>query len=381
MRTISVIVPVYYGTGYVPGIIRQIEDCRGCLKDKDYLELLLVNDAPDDPLFYDRQGKDISIKVLNTEINRGIHGARVRGLRECHGEYVLFLDQDDRIKPEYFHSQLQALGRHDAAVCKAMDAGKEYYADGRAFQNIACKEFVLENWNQIISPGQVLLRRDAIPPVWTENIMENNGADDWLLWLCMMAEGRKFSLNKDILYEHVSHGTNASENIVGMARSEHELLRIIQENKIFSGNDLRLLMEGFSLRNLVRAQEMNALKRKMELLDRWMKLRERGVYYGAFLSSLGIKSAAVYGCGMLGRHLVSELNAFVQVKGFIDRNAGEIKSEMPIYTFDEPWPEADCVIVSLLEAEKVEKAIKAKTGKRVLALKDWIMEADKGKTI
>ena len=131
----------------------------------------------------------------------------------------------------------------------------------------------------------------------------------------------------------------------------------------------------------VRAQEMNALKRKMELLDRWMKLRERGVYYGAFLSSLGIKSAVVYGCGMLGRHLVSELNAFVQVKGFIDRNAGEIKSEMPIYTFDEPWPEADCVIVSLLEAEKVEKAIKAKTGKRVLALKDWIMEADKGKTI
>ena len=373
MRSISVIVPVYYGTGYVPGVIRQIEDCRGCLEETDYLELLLVNDAPDDPLFYDGQGGDISIKVLNTEINRGIHGARVRGLRECQGEYVLFLDQDDRIKPEYFHSQLQALGRHDAA--------KEYYADERAFQNIACKEFVLENWNQIISPGQVLLRRDAIPPVWTENIMENNGADDWLLWLCMMAEGRKFSLNQDILYEHVSHGTNASENIVGMARSEHELLGIVQENKLFSGNDLGLLMEGFSLRKLVRAQEMNALKRKMELLDRWMKLRERGVYYGAFLSSLGIKSAAVYGCGMLGRHLVSELSAFVQVKGFIDRNAGEIKAEIPIYTFDEPWPEADCVVVSLLEAEKVEKAIKAKTGKKVLALKDWIMEADKGKAI
>ncbi len=381
MRSISVIVPVYYGTGYVPGVIRQIEDCRGYLEETDYLELLLVNDAPDDPLFYDGQGGDISIKVLNTEINRGIHGARVRGLRECQGEYVLFLDQDDRIKPEYFHSQLQALGRHDASVCKAIDAGKEYYADERAFQNIACKEFVLENWNQIISPGQVLLRRDAIPPVWTENIMENNGADDWLLWLCMMAEGRKFSLNQDILYEHVSHGTNASENIVGMARSEHELLGIVQENKLFSGNDLGLLMEGFSLRNLVRAQEMNALKRKMELLDRWMKLRERGVYYGAFLSSLGIKSAAVYGCGMLGRHLVSELSAFVQVKGFIDRNAGEIKAEIPIYTFDEPWPEADCVVVSLLEAEKVEKAIIAKTGKKVLALKDWIMEADKGKAI
>lgn len=381
MRSISVIVPVYYGERYIFQMIRQMEECRGYLESADDLELLFINDAPDAPISGNWKSKDIHIKILNTDSNRGIHGARVKGLGECHGEYVLFLDQDDRIRPEYFHSQLQALGECDAVVCKAIDAGREYYTDEKAFHNIPRKEYVLENWNQIISPGQVLLRRDSIPRIWTENRMENNGADDWLLWLCMMAEERRFSINEAILYEHVSHGANASGNIVGMARSEHEVLQIVQKNKMFSENDLRSLMEGFSLRSLARAREMDALKRKMELLDTWMGLREQGVSYGAFLGSLGIKSAAIYGCGLLGRHLVSELNTAIQVKGFIDRNAREMKAEIPVYDFDEPWPETDCVIVSLLEAERVKEDIKEKTGKKVLVLKDWIMEADKGKAI
>ena len=377
MKNISIIVPIYYGEKYIPNIIRQAEDCRRYLDKEDYLELLLVNDAPDAPLSQNFESNDIHLIIINTDENIGIHGARVKGLKMCQGEYVLFLDQDDRICSEYFYSQCISIEENDASICKAIHAGEEYYAEEQVFKNIISKEFVLGHWNQIISPGQVLLRKSAVPDVWVENIMKYNGADDWLLWLCMISKGCRFSLNDDILYEHVSNGSNTSGDVVGMAQSEHEVIRIVQKKGLFQGNDLQLLMEGFFLRNLVRAREMRTLKKKFDVFDKWMRLREQGVNYSEHLKATGIHSVAIYGCGAAGKHLFSELKTSICVKGFIDRNAGELSAEIPIYTWRDTWPEVDGIIITLMEGEeKVEKEIKEKAGARVLVLKDWIMKTE-----
>lgn len=377
MRRVSIIVPVYYGEEYISGIIRQAEACRKYMSDEDNIEIIFVNDAPEVPILHSWESADVHLSIINTDKNEGIQGARVKGLKRCHGEYVLFLDQDDRIEPEYFFSQFTALGENDAVICKAIYAGKECYSDEEAFKKIISKEFVLKEWNQIISPGQVLLRRDSIPDIWMENILKYNGADDWFLWLCMMAEGRRFSLNESVLYEHVSHGSNTSDNIVAMAQSEHELMRIVQKSKIFSETDLQLLMEGFFLRNLIRVQEMSALKQKMNILDKWMKLRENNIKYSDYLCALDIKSVIIYGCGMLGRHLFCELKCAMCVKCFVDRNAGEMQEEIPVYTLEESWPEADCIIITLVDGiEKAENDIKAKAHKKILVLKDWIMKTE-----
>lgn len=376
MKSTSVIVPIYYGEKYIPHIIRQIEECKRHLDREDYLELVLVNDAPDAPLSQDFESSHIHLMIINTDKNIGIHGARVKGLKKCHGEYVLFLDQDDKIRPEYFCSQFFYIEDNDAAVCKAIDAGEEYYREDQAFKNSVSKEFALTHWNQIISPGQVFLRKSSIPDVWIENIMEYNGADDWLLWLCMMSKGCRFSLNENILYEHVSNGSNASGDVVGMAQSEHEVIRIVQKKNLFQENDLQLLMEGFFLRDLVRVREMNTLKKKLDVFDKWMKLREQGVKYSEYLRAAGVQSVVIYGCGIVGQHLLAELKPSICVKGFIDRNARELSAEIPIYTWKDTWPEADAVIITLMEGEeKIEKGVKEKENIEVLVLKEWIMKS------
>ena len=188
-----------------------------------------------------------------------------------------------------------------------------------------------------------------------------------------MAGKCRFSLNEDVLYEHVTHDSNASEDLAGMVRSEQEVIRIVQEKKLFQEKDQQLFMEGFFLRNLVRVREMSGWKKKLDILDKWMKLREEGVKYAEYLSSFGIQSVAIYGCGIIGKHLLSELEPSICVKYFIDRDAEEMKMKLPVYGWKDIWPDIDCIILTLMEGEeKVERDIKEKTDKKVLVWKDWI---------
>ena len=116
MVSISIVVPVYYGEIYIPDMIHQIEKCREYLQDEDYIEVIFVNDAPDAPLSYNWKSESVHINIINTDKNVGIHGARVKGLKESQGDYILFLDQDDLIKPQFLYNQLMAIEKNDAAV-------------------------------------------------------------------------------------------------------------------------------------------------------------------------------------------------------------------------------------------------------------------------
>lgn len=136
-------------------------------------------------------------------------------------------------------------------------------------------------------------------------------------------------------------------------------------------------MEGFFLRNLVRVREMRALKKKLDFFDKWMRLREQSVTYSEYLRSLGIQSVVIYGCGIVGQHLLSELKPSICVKGFIDRNGRDLEAEIPIYTWKDKWPETDGIIITLIEGEQnVEKDIRERTDKRVLVFKKWIMKTE-----
>lgn len=79
MEKTSIIVPIYRGGKYIDGMIAQIEDCAAKCDSVCALELLFVNDDPPEPVG-NLASEMMEIKVIETERNRGIHGARVRGL-------------------------------------------------------------------------------------------------------------------------------------------------------------------------------------------------------------------------------------------------------------------------------------------------------------
>ena len=106
MAQISVIVPVYQVEAYLPQCIDSI--LAQTFRD---FELILVDDGSQDrsgAICDEYAGKDNRICVVHTQ-NRGAAAARNTGLQRASGNYIAFVDGDDRLAEN-------VLGRMYAAI-------------------------------------------------------------------------------------------------------------------------------------------------------------------------------------------------------------------------------------------------------------------------
>lgn len=376
-KRVSIVVPIYYGEKYIANMIRQIEECKKVCEENMFhlfMEIFFVNDAPNKPVLSHWESKTVHVVIVNSDEHVGIHGTRVKGLQGCKGDYILFLDQDDVIEPRYFWSQFQAIGDSDAVICNATQNGKTRYSDAE-FNDII-KELTEGKSNPIVSPGQVLLRKQSIPRVWMENILKHNGADDWFLWICMLEEGCVFSLNNAILYEHVLHGKNASNDIAVMAQSEYELICIAKEKKILSPSRIYAMANGIFKKNVHNIREFFFLNNKLKIMDKWMTLRENKIKFSDYLFQLGIHTVAIYGCGLLGDHLYAELREEITVTCFLDRNADKLKREVDVFSLQDDFPLVDCIVITIInQVEKVKREIEKKFHGEIIIFAEWIEES------
>ena len=174
--------------------------------------------------------------------NYGIHKSRAEGVRAAKGEYIFILDQDDEIADDFMVSQLDAIGDADAVVCngfKELDEGKrKIYRDSLKMSLINCKNVYLLAANQIVSPGQCLIRKSAIAETWLTNTQAVNGADDLFLWLLMLGEGKRFAKNPRLLYTHKQVGSNLSNDLEKMCESDLEMCRLLREKKLLPEKDI-----------------------------------------------------------------------------------------------------------------------------------------------
>lgn len=372
---ISIIVPLYHGRKYVPGIIRQIEDCAGYTPDVR-MELVLSNDTPEEPLTERIFAGAVSVKVLNTEKNRGIHGARVRGLKNSTGNYILFLDQDDRIKPKYFFSQLSHLGEADAVVCRLLHGGRQFYDTRMPFEQVITRDYMISVRNSIISPGQVLMKREEIPEIWREVRLKNNGADDWLLWLCMLGEKRRFALNTEILFEHMVSGENESANVEHMIASEQEMYKVLKSGKALSGDEIRTLQNTVRTMAVEHIRLLSRFQKMFFVYNDWLTMQEQGLYIHDYLKEQGVESMAIYGDSYIGKRLYRSLRGKgPEVRCFIDRNAEFLEEDIPVYLPCAPLPAVDFIVICLVdEVDGIRKELADLSGAKISSITELLAE-------
>nr|WP_296474022.1 glycosyltransferase family 2 protein [uncultured Acetatifactor sp.] len=235
---VTIIVPIYKGNCYVMNIIKMVEENVVTIKRTEEhitVELLFINDSPDSPILIEglNDHNSFDIRVINNAKNIGIHGSRVHGLREAKGEYILFLDQDDRIKDDCIISQLKCIGKADICIGNGYNTGDNYrkkiYRHYQKQRLATREEVFLKAACQIASPGQCLIRKEAIPQEWYEYIVSDNGADDFFLWILMFEKKKSFSLNIKEIYEHVNTGKNVSSDDWVMTKSAHNVISLMKK--------------------------------------------------------------------------------------------------------------------------------------------------------
>lgn len=233
METISIITPYYHGKKYLEKLCGIVEKNNDNIKGKALLEFVLVNDSPEEKIETKILEKyNFKYKIVVNEKNMGIQKARINGLKQASGDYILFLDQDDEIFDNYILSQYTQMKDNDVIVCNGNlvknDRIQPIYHSLREHRNaMNIEKHKYEA--QIITPGLTLIRKDAIPAFWCENILQNLGADDYFLWIIMLYEQKKFTINQEKLFNYNITDNNYSKNKERMKKSALEACDLLEK--------------------------------------------------------------------------------------------------------------------------------------------------------
>lgn len=248
---ISVITPFYNGNKYMKQLFSILEDNYKTLKNvfpNSEMELVIVNDSPEITVDLNFINVKFEYRVVTHECNRGIQQARVTGLDNCKGDYILFLDQDDELFENAIAKQFELLinENSDMVICNAyMESadGKRglLYKKRTDFNRLHDLKFFLKSHNVIKSPGQCLIKKTMIPAEWKKYIMKKNGSDDLFLWILMFEKKCKITVNKEPLYVHKYTGENLSDSEEKMSISSLEIVDLLKKINYVPLNDIESL--------------------------------------------------------------------------------------------------------------------------------------------
>lgn len=199
---ISIIMPVYNAEKVLPTSLESI----GAQHFRDF-ELIFVEDGSTDGTvavledFATRA--DFPCHIVSQAENRGVAAARNRGLDAACGEYLAFVDADDRIEPEAL----------EEAVC-ALDA-----ADGPV-------DILGWDWTLGFEQnGRYMLQADYDTPLQAlKNLM--GGTMRWNLWLFLVR--RRLLADNGIRF---IDGANMGEDMMLMLKAFSRASRVVQLHK------------------------------------------------------------------------------------------------------------------------------------------------------
>lgn len=249
---VSIIVPCYNAEKFIATCIEAIQ--AQTLED---FEIIFVNDGSDDntAIILDAINSDM-IKIVHKS-NGGVSSARNAGLDVARGEWVTFVDADDKLMVAGLDTMLR-LATND---CDAVFAGYKMYENGvlkkpipalreadATTLELARELFAPTDYHYLGFPWGKLFRRSVIEYNhirFNEAIKYN---EDRLFTFIFLSFARQGAYTTEPVYEYYLHGGNAMAAIEGpnFYKFETDLDAFVEMSKIaprFNSREITKLLQ------------------------------------------------------------------------------------------------------------------------------------------
>ena len=200
---VSVIIPAYNAAEFIGETLDSI-----FAQTFARYEVIVINDGSPDTAQLERvlQRYPANLRYIK-QANQGAAAARNAGLRAANGEFVAFLDADDRWWPEFLERQMELLDstKADLVFSDARLFG-ESPLSGRTFMQMDPPqgEVTPENLLSVkvtVLTSTVLARKAPIMKVGLFDESLRRG-QDFELWLRLAKAGARFAYRREVLADH-----------------------------------------------------------------------------------------------------------------------------------------------------------------------------------
>ena len=215
MMNVSIVIPCY---NQAPFVGEAIESALGQVGAD--VDVIVVNDGSTDgsPAIIDAfAAVDARIRVLS-QPNMGLSAARNAGLDAARGTVVIFLDADDRLRPDAASAAVESFSRHPDAMmtfgrCTLIDEqGQPMLTDLPVVERDFYAELLRRNY--IWTPAMAAFRHHLFATVGQFDTAVNASAD-YDLYL-RIARALPIVMHHRVVAEYRQHGSNMSRNPVAM---------------------------------------------------------------------------------------------------------------------------------------------------------------------
>ncbi|MGB3507791.1 MAG: glycosyltransferase, partial [Microcoleaceae cyanobacterium] len=205
-------------------------------------ECLIINDGSSDQtsqvtINLAKKYSEKSLRLIEKE-NTGVPDSRNIGINHSFGKFILFVDADDKIHPNFLAETLAVLKQNSQVGFVYTDIQKFGFEENlESFGDFNVKRFLSENQAPVTS----LFRREIFPQVGGFKTVMEQGWEDWEFWISAYQKGwLGYRLEKPYLYyrQHSdgSRQQKLHQNKVNLA--VHKAIIIYLHSQLYSQQEV-----------------------------------------------------------------------------------------------------------------------------------------------